>query len=1754
MTAPRKISRHFLLLALLLLPASAAPAGEISLAEAQRRLKTEAEDANVLFSLSFYFERVGRPFSAMRAVERAIEVGEKVPGYHARYGQLLMSRRRIKEAAAAYGRAADMDPKTKAFRAASARALTACDMLREAAASWQLLLDGTKDRQEVLDAAGQIAAVGRQMNDLARAEKAWLVALGKLEGWNDRLKAADQAANVMVARGAPDRAAEFWAGLFEKETDWSRRAALAERLGRVARGPSEKPGKLLARAAAAWKKLLEGAAKSSAEQRAASALAEVLLADGKAGEAVTTLRPRLFAHDWKANFRAADVLHRAYTRLGRAAEREKLWRELIKRSRNYGERSAAVDRLAAITDAGAALIALHREAVADYPNEIHARRKLATALVSAGKLTEAVEVYGRILPLVKRQKHYRVYNEYDYWRRMVDLYCRAGKPELALQLMQNRFAAVADTWQVTNWLNSVRSHCGEYAALNAAGKLAEAKGVRRLGAGLFLTSYMGRRGAARPVLWAAAEDGGLKSGYRHQALDSLMNIARTGAERVKIARRKVALGGEYWTRRRSYQTLARWLVREGRVKEAAEVVRQADRLRRYKSVAGPDVLYSLGRYIFDGNRVGPGLRTAAGLAEAEDAAAGLYKEFGARAEYRNRFGNLLGNLAELHARRGDYAGAVEFLHRVCKVRDAGFLRLKAAGLLDRKDEKDKSAAFKEYLAYADVAARDHAVYLRQRQARRYGYSLPGIDGRFLAFLEKQKKDAEFLKAADARMEKLEGLEREAAAQFALQFYWRRSRPEDVKKLLARLRGWGAKNNLYRYQEAQADAAIKLKNSKSRADTLRRDRLLREVDRWKRTLAANPEDYQAALNVYKVYVLLGRKKDGDPFMDRALKVAARDPLVMERYARELMLEKAYAGAARMLARAAGITGRRTDYEVQMVSAFALAGKGQDALDLALDSLVQGRHRDRGVRSVEQILDMAHRADKEKFLQAELVKLFRAKRPVRDEVVRLALRVAWDAGDAKLSKAAVGELVRIVRDPSRHWRDQWRLSGLAQKAQERRRLEDSARIRGAILELRASRGYAPDVQQHRQLAMLLVEAGKPAGAAELMFEGLSRAGQGRAYHRPRPIPWEGRRRVFAPDRKGGGGGLALASRQVRLPWISAILQMAAQEAASGADEFRKACGKRLAALVAGEMKELEKRPALYIGPLTGANVEEGLGLREKVTAAFNAAARSEKAASRDHLALAGRLVTLAILPPEKRPEGLEIKAITASCDAAVKAAGKEEKGKVNLDVARLYRRLLSVEEKKRLAGVRPQPALAHYEAAAAASSERWGLDALREALGLAQTHKLPEKELAYARRLRKAFPEDAAVRTTLAGALLRAGKVEPALTLLASGLGKESAYREYEAAGDLCMQKHGEKPVAPRAAAGAVDFYREAIAIYLREVGKQVDAAGKPLPDRPLGCLQAKVSKASAAEGRPEKALEALVASIFNRGGDALDVANVELVAEAYVKAGKTADLLRALAAKVKAQPKDFKLRLAHAAALAKCKKFPEAAAALRAAKAIQPELATVKRLVDVLRKAKMHREALAECKAWAASFPRDAAVYRAMAEVYKDLKDKPGELRALTMLVEVAPREAANCRQVAVLFAERKEFDRAIKLFERAVELRPEEPYRHIDLAEALFLAEKYGRAGKLCRGALERDWTKGLAPQLLARMPDWRGTYETRAHSLLGDIYEKQKEKGKAAKARLNVPAGYKRPALKDAVPRPRPRGWWPRPMAWRRGGRRFIE
>jgi hypothetical protein len=79
--------------------------------------------------------------------------------------------------------------------------------------------------------------------------------------------------------------------------------------------------------------------------------------------------------------------------------------------------------------------------------------------------------------------------------------------------------------------------------------------------------------------------------------------------------------------------------------------------------------------------------------------------------------------------------------------------------------------------------------------------------------------------------------------------------------------------------------------------------------------------------------------------------------------------------------------------------------------------------------------------------------------------------------------------------------------------------------------------------------------------------------------------------------------------------------------------------------------------------------------------------------------------------------------------------------------------------------------------------------------------------------------------------------------------------------------------------------------------------------------------------------------------------------------------------------------------------------------------------------------------------------------------------------------------------------------------------------------QDYAKAGELCQDALTRDWRKGLSPELLARTPNWTGTFETRAHALLAEVYQATGQTEKAAHERMQLPADYKRPAFDKAAP-----------------------
>jgi predicted Zn-dependent protease len=1062
------------------------------------------------------------------------------------------------------------------------------------------------------------------------------------------------------------------------------------------------------------------------------------------------------------------------------------------------------------------------------------------------------------------------------------------------------------------------------------------------------------------------------------------------------------------------------------------------------------------------------------------------------------------------------------------------LYLQIASLLERKGDAD--ATLNAHFDYVSAVGKTHTTQLQRNSGFAQNRGAQYVDGSTAQYLQKTKKVDDFLQRVLQRLEKLSGLEREGHADVALGLCRQLGLPEKTVELVDRMDKWGHKARVYAMEKQWAEGAIKMKNATSRADTAMRDQLLTQVENWKKTLNDNPEDYQAALNAYKTYRLLGRNQDAQPFLEKAQAIAPRDPLILDLLAREFMLDKNYAGTVQSLKTAAEIAGRTEDFEGTMLTAFELSGRSQEAIGLALASMAEGRNNGQGLRSVEELLDAAERTDSLKYLYTETKRLIDAeregKRPVRERLAQLALRLAWDNNDDALAGAALSELMRPAMGGTPVWEDGWRMNQLAQRAVERRRLKDAITIRHGMLQ-------GPDLGAYQALAMLHLQVGEAQQAADLMFDGLTRADQGDVQG-PMPVPLP---RPMQTRRRGGMPRPQPASEQ---QWSAAIIVMAAQESAAGGKDFSTACGDRLTELLKAEQERLEKAPAEYSGPLTNPIVEEAFKLRDAVTAAFRTAAQKDDAAPEALIAYARRMAVTVKPTEDEVRDGSEALTVIRKAlrDAALKCKGRAKVHALN-EAAQIFALLLNKPEKERLAGMDADLVLTTYDQALEADEGGQSLELLRRATDFANTQKRFDRAAKYALALQSQLPQDNEARRLLATAMLNAGQSSEAVLLMKAGLDRFATYSETRAAADLLLspgplKQDGtpERPIATEAAAGAAELYARAVTQYLEEVGPQVDAKDRPLPDAELGKLQAQWSRASAAAGKLDDALAQMLAASFNFGGELKDTAVLNQVAEAYAKAGKIEELLARLDEKVTAEPKNVSFRLAQATALEQASEWARAAKALLAARTLDPDLETVKRLISAFRKAGDYESALSECQGWAESFPRDAAAYRTMADIYKELKDEHGEVRSLTMLVEVSPRDADNCRQVAVLFANRKEFTRAIALLERAVEIRGEEAYRHVDLAEVCLMSGDAARAEKILRDALTRDWEKGLSPELLARMPPQRGTYETRAHALLAEACEAQKKTDEATKERLNVPTGYQRPKLEEAVPVARPQPW----------------
>ena len=1698
-----------------------------TVSEAQTRLADDATDANTLFSLSFYFEQCGRPFSALKAIERAIAKDPKVPGYSARQGQLLLARKRTREAAAAYGRAADMDPATKSFRAAQARAYTSCSMLKEAAATWEKLLAAATDRQEILDAARNAATQQEGLHALGAAAKDWRTAWEKLTKWEDRTAAATQLVKLLERERADEQGVEFYAEWLKKESDWHNRATLAQAMSRIAQRGL--PAESAARVRGVWAELLQSAPDAMSKKWPAVELGELLLQDNQAAETLKTVTPLIFEPP-PVYLGLARVAASAHALQGDAAAQEQLWRAVLAAKPGYDEQNEAIRRLSTLLKNTKEIVALRRETAAAFPDRPDAQVELAKALQDDKQYAAALELYSKLFAESKKPAHAANVDAFQWSLRepLVTAGAQAGDLARLSALIGAEFQN-ADAWTVrSTWLPAVANRCGHSAAIKLAGMLRETatNGSARVGAALYLLDLDPDR--AIELLQQDGRDERLSSTDRELALQQAQSRnTLTSAERIDVQRTLLSVSTNFWNRWQSYQQLAVLLGNEGRIPEAIALVRDAhkDRDKNNTQSSAANTLRTLGNSIWRGPSTGPGLRSAEGLLAAQSATAKLYQELSGDPEFKDCFDELCRNLAEVQSRHGDLPGAIEFLHRLCTVRDLPALRLAAADFISRRN--DPNALWAEYLGYVDAIIHRNAETLRNNSAQ---HTLPEIDARLIQYAANYKKEPALIEHLDAR---LKGDDREAAADLLLSYQRAQNKPAEMLATLQRLERLGISGTFYAAQKQFAEAAVRMDNAGSRADAQRREQLLAQLEQWKSALVQNPEDYPAAINLYKTYQQLGRQSDGQPFLEQALQIAPGDPAVLELHARELMLDKKYGDAARELAKAAEAAGRLEGVEATLESAYELSGHHAEAMALSLEALEQGHNNGQGIRSIQEIQDLAHRTNSLENLKTQLSKRLAAlksgKRIVPALLAELALNVAWDRNDNALATLALDGLLELATQPGGQTQHQYQWTQLARQAQERHRLNDAVRVWQAVLASEQRAGQPLRAAEYQPVAALMIESGHADDAAELMFSGMTAALRPGSATVER-LPWNRREderhgpvqpspqtllKIREMTSDGAAGG--------RESWIAALLTLAANEQDSGAETFRAACGERLAGLIEDEVTQPVNSPIAH------ANVAVPLGLRERVESAFRAVLDGPAATADGWLSYANWKMELADRETERAAaQTVRIEEITAACDAAVKQAESGERGRVCMTIAVLYQTQATRPEAQRVPGFSAELQLNAWDAAAQSDPLRYGIEALRPALQVAQAAKLYPRFVGYAQKLHAIFPSSLADATTLATALLLNQQPTEAVAVLKPYFDARPTMTAYRDAARTFMRDGAGNPAAAQAAAA---YFAKAIELHQADTGVPLDTQGKPLQDNESGELQAELSVALASGGKLDAALTALTDATVNAPWQAFQHARIAALAAAFQRAGRIADLIAALEKQVRTQPHSVELRLALADA---CEASGDAGItieALTAAKAIRADVETVKRLVAALRKDGQLAEALNECKLWAINFPSDLEATQTLASLYKELHNPAGELQALTMLVESSPREAVQCRKVAVLLAERQDYNRARALLERAVELRVDEPFRVIDLAEVCLLMRDYARAEQLCSDALTRDWTKGLSPELVARMPRWKGTFEDRAHSILADVYAATQQPEKLARERQQLPQEYTRPTLEKALP-----------------------
>jgi len=335
----------------------------------------------------------------------------------------------------------------------------------------------------------------------------------------------------------------------------------------------------------------------------------------------------------------------------------------------------------------------------------------------------------------------------------------------------------------------------------------------------------------------------------------------------------------------------------------------------------------------------------------------------------------------------------------------------------------------------------------------------------------------------------------------------------------------------------------------------------------------------------------------------------------------MLDKAYGDAAKELKLAATGAGRIDDVEATIAQAYELSGHATEAIKLALDALERGVNNGQGIRSPQELQDLAERTNALEFLKTELTQRLQAakehKQVPSELMASLALNVAWERNDTALSTLAVDAVLTLAWQPTYNWLAEGQWQQLAQTAQERRHLEDAIRIHQALQTAKTNRHEAPIEYEYRNLATLMLQAGHADDAAELMFGALAQASRPAVVSGDvQPVLWNAKGNVRRLERRRPQRNRPVAhpAGSDRRVWIAGILEIAARELDGGADTFRKASGDRFTTLIDEELKDAANSALV--------NVQNAvpLGMRDRVETALRDASQAPTATADSFVTLA------------------------------------------------------------------------------------------------------------------------------------------------------------------------------------------------------------------------------------------------------------------------------------------------------------------------------------------------------------------------------------------------------------------------------------------------------------------------------------------------------------------------------------------------------